>query len=289
MVKHVIEVAKTRVVIVNGKVVEVAEPVIKYCPLRRTLYSAESETKETIRQTVERNIQKYGLFTPNRIIESNSLEVLFGASEMIYCALKNGILDAAVIVCEGAGTVITSDAKIAQGIGMHLTGIIYTEPIPELIARLRARDCYVLTDGAEINQVEGVKKAVELGYKRIAVTVAGENIADVKRIREEEKQGVAIAILAVHTTGVTEQEAELMAKECDAIWGCASKYVREICGKQAIMQIGVKIPVFILSSRGKQIALERIKELRGGEGEGEGILISRATLPVTGESPRPLR
>ncbi|MEM2925769.1 MAG: DUF2099 family protein [Methanocellales archaeon] len=284
MAKHVIEVAKTRVVIMDGKVVEVAEPVTKYCPLRHALYSVEEETRETIRQTVERNIQQYGLFTPNRTIESDSLEVIFGASEMIYCALKNGALDAAVLVCEGAGSVITSDPKIAQGIGMHLTGIIYTEPIPKLIARLRAKGCYVLSDEAEINQVEGVKRAIQLGYRRIAVTVAGESIADVKRIRELEDEA-EIAILAVHTTGVKEEEALVIAKECDIVWGCASKYVREICGGQAIMQIGVKIPVFIMSNRGKRIAIERIKELR----EWEKILISRATLPVTGESPRPLR
>ncbi|MEM2990421.1 MAG: DUF2099 family protein [Halobacteria archaeon] len=286
MAKHVIEVAKTRVVIMDGKVVEVAEPVTKYCPLRHALYSVEEETRETIRQTVERNIQQYGLFTPNRTIESDSLEVIFGASEMIYCALKNGALDAAVLVCEGAGSVITIDPKIAQGIGMHLTGIIHTEPIPELIAKLRAKGCYVLSDKAIINQVEGVKKAIELGYKRIAVTVAGESIADVKRLRELEKSCEAeIAIFAVHTTGAAKQEAVLIARECDAVWGCASKYIREICGRQAIMQIGVKIPVFILSSRGRQIAAERVKELR----EWEKILISRATLPVTGESPRPLR
>lgn len=285
MAKHVIEVAKTRVVIENGKVVRVAEPVTKYCPLRENLYSSKRETRETIRQTVERNIKKYGMFTSNRIVESDSLEVLFGASEMFYCALKHGTLDAAVIVCEGAGTVITGNPEIVQGIGIHLTGIISTEAIPEVIYRLRARGCHVLSDSAKIDQIGGVKKAIELGFRRIAVTLAKGSIAAIKSIRRLENRGLEIAIFVVHTTGTSKKETELIAEKADVVWGCASRHVRKICGGQAIMQIGVKIPVFVLTQRGKQIVLDRMKELS----DDEEILISRASLPVEGKSPRPLR
>ncbi len=286
MARHIIEVAKTRVVIENGKVVDVAEPVTKYCPLRESLYSANKETRGSIRRTVERNIRKYGMFTPHRAVESVSLEVLFGASEMFYCALKNKTIDAAVIVCEGAGTVITDKPEIAQGIGIHLTGIISTEAIPVLIKRLRSKGCYVLSDSALIDQVSGVKKAIELGFKRIAVTLAKGGVKDIPRIRALENRGVEIAIFIVHTTGTSKKEAELIADNADVAWGCASRYVRKICGEQAVMQIGVKIPVFVLTRKGRKIVLDRIKELDSEE----KILISRASsLPVEGESPRPLR
>jgi len=56
---------------------------------------------------------------------------------MMQTWLKKGLIDCAVVVCEGAGTVITSNGDFVQSIGARLTGIIKTSPILEVIERIK--------------------------------------------------------------------------------------------------------------------------------------------------------
>ena len=107
---HIMEaLGRAKVVVKNGKVVEVGEPLIKYCPLFAKHRNIKELNKETIRKNIEFRIKDFGLFTENRIVETKEYIVGFGTSEIFMSALKNKILDAVVIVCDCAGTVITNN------------------------------------------------------------------------------------------------------------------------------------------------------------------------------------
>jgi len=56
---------------------------------------------------MEFRIKEHGMFSPRRRLEMETF-VGFGASESMMTGLEKGIIDAAVTVCDGAGTVITS-------------------------------------------------------------------------------------------------------------------------------------------------------------------------------------
>jgi hypothetical protein len=86
--------------------------------------------------------------------------VAYGASEMMRVWLEKGLVDCAVVVCEGTGTVITANGKLVQSIGARLTGIIRTSPIKEIIQSIEADGGVVLDrSNARIDQVAGVKRA----------------------------------------------------------------------------------------------------------------------------------
>lgn len=284
--KHVIEFASARVVIEDGAVVEVGEPQLKYCPLYDRLYGIKVITKDVVKWMIEKNIADHGTYTERRVLEHEDL-VLFGASEMIMNALKKGLLDAAVIACDGAGTVVTNDSDLVQGIGARLTGIISTTPIPKVIEKLKAKGARVLyPENAAVNQVEGLAQAVKSGFRKIAVTIAGKYAQETVELRKIEKEkDVKVIIFAVHNTGISMENAETLVEQTDLVWGCASKAVREVIGPKAMLQEGTAIPVFALTENGKSILLARAETLK------EPLLITKAKLPTLSDdkSPKPLK
>jgi len=285
MAKHEVEMAKSRVRIEDGKVRVLSEPKVKRCPLRAHLYNCEQEDKGTVRRVLEGHIHELGMYTSERVLEMEEDPVSFGASEMVSDALRDGLLDAAVVVCEGAGTVIVADHKVVQAIGAHMTGIVRTEPIPETRERLEALGCAIMDEGCAIDQVRGFELAVDKGFRAVAVTISGDHPNDARKLRlAGEGLGVSPLILAVHTTGVSRRGAQMLAKHCDVVWGCASKQVREVVGPLARLQIGTGIPVFALTDGGKRLVLHRAL------GMDEPLLIQRAELPslVEARQPRPL-
>ena len=158
MDRHVMEaLGKARVVVENGKVVEISEPKIKYCPLFAKHRGIKEITKESIRENIEFRIRDFGLFTKDRIVEESRYIVPFGASEILMSALKRKVIDAAVIVADCAGTVITANPNLVQGLCGRISGIIETSPILEVIERIEKAGGVVLDKNtAEINQFEGV-------------------------------------------------------------------------------------------------------------------------------------
>jgi hypothetical protein len=65
MSRHVIEaLGKTRVVIEDGKVIEVGEPMVKYCPLFYKHRGIEEITPEIVRKNVEFRIKDFGMCSP---------------------------------------------------------------------------------------------------------------------------------------------------------------------------------------------------------------------------------
>jgi putative methanogenesis marker protein 8 len=280
MDRHVMEaLGKARVVVENGRVVEITEPKIKYCPLFAKHRGIKEITKESIKENIEFRIRDFGLFTKNRVVEESRYIVPFGASEILMSALKRKIIDAAVIVADCAGTVITANPNLVQGLCGRISGIIETSPILEVIKRIEKAGGIVLDkDTAEINQFEGVKKAIELGYKKIAVTVT--NLEDAKRCKSLENDNIKILTFGVHTTGIEENDE--IADYFDLITACASKFLREGLKGRIKAQIGKTIPIFALSDFGKEVLLERAKDL-------DNILITIEDLPALNDNqPKPL-
>jgi len=273
MAKHKVEMAKSKVLIEDGKIKVLTPPLVRRCPLRQSLYGCEEENEMSVKRVLESHVQDLGMYTSKRVLELEDEPVTFGASEMINDAMRQGILDAAVLVCEGVGTVIVDRPKVIQAIGAHMTGILKTQPIPQTRKRLESLGCRTLGD-CVIDQVEGFAKAVGLGYDRVAVTVSGQSATETRRLR---KMGEEIAhrplILAVHTTGISKRSAEILVRNADVVWGCASSKVREVIGPKALLQIGTGIPVFALTVEGKELVLNRALRMNSP------LLIQRAKLP----------
>ena len=163
------------------------------------------------------------------------------------------MLDCAVTVCEGAGTVLAWEPGLVQGIGAIMTGVLETSPMREVVSYVREHGGEPLdSSSARIDQVSGVEKAISMGFKRIAVTVIGPMAEDVARLRElgAENPGVEIAIFSTCNTLVRPEQAEVL-READVVCASASEHVRAIVGPRAIMQMGVSIPVFMMTELGE--------------------------------------
>ncbi len=75
------------------------------------------------------------------------------------------------MVCEGCGTLIVTESELVQGIGGRVSGLVKTSPIPELFDQLGRKKYILEPETAKIDQTEGIKLAIEHGYKNIAVTI----------------------------------------------------------------------------------------------------------------------
>jgi len=285
MTEHLLEMAMAKAKIIDGKVEVLTDPQIKCCPLRRDLYGISEESRKTVENILERHIEDLGMYSSERVLELKERPVSFGASEILADAMTEGLIDAAIVVCEGAGTVIAAKPEVLQAIGAHMTGLLKTEPIKEIQEGLEEKGCILLDRSCIIDQVRGFEKAKEAGFERIAVTIAGKYAFVAKNLRELGRVvGKEPIILAVHTTGISDAEAEDLADGCDIVWSCASKAVREIVGKKARLQIGISIPVFALTKTGKRLVLNRALNFE------DGLVINRASLPLVpeGKQPEPL-
>ena len=279
MVEHLLEMAGALVRVRDGEVEVLTEPKVKWCPLRSGLYGHEAESRETVESVLRSHIEELGMYGPHRVLELSERPVSFGASEMIADGMKVGLVDAAVVVCEGAGTVVATRPEVVAALGAHMTGLVRTEPIEELQAGLSERGCILLDDRCTIDQVEGYRRALAAGYQRIVVTITGKMAFEPEEIRNlastsaDGQAGEGPVIFAVHNLDVTEDQAEILGKTCDIVWACASREVREVVGKRAKLQIGISIPVYALTDRGKRLVLNRALHFD------ESLVMHRATLP----------
>jgi putative methanogenesis marker protein 8 len=285
MSEHLLEIAKARVRVKDGKIEILTDPGIRCCPLHRDLYGIEKESRESAERVLQGHMQELGMYGPERVLELQEKPVSFGASEILMDAMTEGLVDAAVVVCEGAGTVVAARPDVLQAIGAHMTGLIETEPIAEIQDGLERRGCLLLDRKGTVDQVQGFKRAVAAGFQRIAVTVAGTNARDAAALREMgEKLGLRPFLLAVHPSGISEAEAEVLAESCDLVWSCASKAVRDVVGERARLQMGISITVFALTGEGKRLLLNRALLFSGS------LVMHRASLPLVpeGKQPEPL-
>jgi len=270
-----------RVRICGEKVEVLNEPRIHHCPLHESLYGVKVVDKEAVKKTVETKMQTHGFCCRHRVFD-DAIVVAYGASEVIKTCMETKLLDCAVVVCEGAGTVITSNPSLVQGIGAHLTGVIKTSPISETIKHIKKNNGSMLDSStARIDQAEGVKKAAEMGFKKIAVTVAGFQAEQITTVRMlEKKLGVEATVFSVCNTCATKKDVRHIA-DADIVTASASKTIREQIGSKALMQVGVTIPVFAITERGKKTMLTYLESFN------DKIVAFRTHLPYLVEERGP--
>ena len=262
MDEHVMEaLGKAKVVIRDGKVVEVEEPQIDYCPLFHKYRGIEKLTSQVIKENMEFRIEDFGMCTSQRKMKMADF-LSFGISETLGTLLEEKIIQCAVIVCEGCGTVILEDPELVQGIGGRISGIISTTPIDEII-KVVGNDKVLNPEKAKINQFEGVIKAIDDGYTKIAVTVA--SAEDARKIREIESKNedVKIYIFTVHTTGLSKEDAEAIFEDADVITACASLQIRKTAEKKDAFSVGASIPIYAASEDGEKFLKMRIEKIGG--------------------------
>ena len=271
MGRHVMEaLGKSRVVMEDGKVVSVSEPVVKYCPLFHKYRGIEELNCESIRKNMEFRMGAFGMCCENRDVRMDNF-LSFGISEIMCLALSKGIIDAVVTAADGCGTAVITDPGIVQGMGGRISAIMETSPIEKVIDAIGPENV-LDPETTPIDQRRGVEMAVSKGFKKIAVTVAFADDAEYLR----KKYGDTLAIMAVHTTGISEADANRYYDFCDVITACASRYVREVGKTRATIQAGTKVPVYGATEFGKQMIMMKLEEL------------GRAPDTKLEESPRPL-
>jgi putative methanogenesis marker protein 8 len=279
--EHVIEaIGRCRVVIRNGQVVEVGDPLIRDCPLaKRFACPIPDMGKDSIRANIEHRIKAFGMCTPGREVLDTREFVGFGASELLSFGLHKGLLDAVVLACDGAGTVVVTRPAMAQGIGGRMSGLVSTTPYREVIERIEKNGGFVLDrDHAAIDQLAGVALALTRGYRKIAVTVARPETAEVIR-RVHPKT----LVFGVHVTGLSKPDAEMLVASSDLVTSCASRTIREAVRKNALVQAGTAIPIFAMTMAGKNLIMEKIRLST------ESVLVKSTKLPVLADQqPDPL-
>lgn len=261
--KHIIEcLGKSEVTIEDGKVTKVTEPEIEYCPLFDNHRNIKELTKEAIKENIEFRIDDFGMCTEKRQLKMKDY-LNFGISEIISSLFDKKIIDCAIMVCEGCGTVLVKEAELAQGVGGRVSGLVQTEPIPKIIEKI-GKENVLNPEIAEINQIKGIEKAIENGYKNIAVTTAlASDIPEINKLKEE-NPNVNIYIFAVHTTGLSKEDARIIFDSSDVITSCASKYIREIGDKESLKTVGQSIPIYSNTEDGKKFIEIRLEKI-GGE------------------------
>lgn len=283
--RHIIEAAgMTRIVIENGKVVEAGNPRISFCPFAKRFASPINPvTPDAVSKNIEHRIASFGMCTRDRVVLDDESQVLFGASELLTTALKNKTVDAAVICCDGAGTVVVTSPRLIQGIGGRMSGLVETVPYPEVISRIEEAGGIVIDKKtASLDALRGIAEAKERGFSTVAVTVAGFQHELAEEIRAVYPDAV---IIGVHTTGVQSlEDAKRLCAASDLVFACASKHIRDAAKEYALVQGGVGVPVFAVSPIGKRIVLERLMDTN------ETLLIKNMKLPVCdmGKQPEPL-
>ncbi len=279
--EHIIEaIGKARIVIRDGSVVEVGQAIITDCPLaKRFAYPIPEMNPDTIRENIQHRIKAFGMCTPDRTVTDDREFVGFGASEILSFALKADLIDCAVLACDGAGTVIATTPGMVQGIGGRMSGLVSTVPYDSVIRRIKEGGGIVLDqETGRIDQQAGVQLAADAGYRRIAVTIARSD--DAAAIRKKHPDAL---IISVHTTGCSQEEAEEIVNNADLTTGCASASIREAAGNKALVQAGVSVPVFAMTSRGKDLLIEKIRR------SNDPVLIKQTSLPaIGGTQPHPL-
>ena len=263
MSEHIVEaIGLSKVTIKDGKVIDVTEPKLNYCPLFHHHRGMEKITKEAIWDNIQFRIDDFGMCTANRKLRMKDF-LSFGISEIMSTLIEENVLDCVVMVCEGCGTLIVTEAELVQGIGGRVSGLVKTEPIPELFNQV-GKDNILDPETAEIDQIGGVELAIKKGYKNIAVTIA--LAEDALKIQELKKAhpDVNIYTFVVHTSNRTKEDARILFDSCDVATACASKYIREIGDAESLKTVGQSVPIYSKTEDGKKFLEMRLEKI-GGE------------------------
>lgn len=255
--RHVIEaLGKAEVVIENGEIVSISEPQIDYCPIFGKYHNIEQITKEDIRKNIEYRIEDFGMCTKNRKLKMDDM-LSVGISEILRSNIELGNIDCVVGACEGVGTLIMTDPDLVQGVGGRVSGLVSTTPIPELIDEI-GEENILNSETAELNQLEGLKMAIDKGFKNIAITILPSPL--VHEIRTYEvPDDVNVYIFVAHTSGTSKKEAELLFEDADIVTGCASKNITELAQIKKPYYYGESVPIYAISKQGRKFLDSRLE------------------------------
>ena len=255
--RHVIEaLGKAEVVIENGKITYIGEPVVDYCSIFDNGQHNGDLTKEFIKSNIEKRIEEFGMCTPQRSIDVEDT-MSFGTSETLKTNMINGNVDCVVGACEGVGTLLIDDADLVQGVGGRVSALISTTPIDEVMDKV-GRENVLNPETAELNPLKGLEMAIERGYKNIAITIIPtEMVRDLRQYPKPED--VNIYIFVAHTTNVSKKEAEMLFDYADVISGCSSINIRETAEERKPYYTGKKVPLYAVTENGKRLLNERLE------------------------------
>ena len=259
--RHVIEtLGKVKVVIEDGEITSVGSSEMKYCPMFHAMHGVEELNEEFIRKNINFRIEDFGMCTPNRVIEMDDA-ITVGISEILKTNIEKGNIDCVVGACDGAGTLLMTNPRVVQGVGGRVSGLVSTTPIDKVINNLQEKDCVVLNPKtAELNQLEGLKLALDKGYKNIAITILPSPM--VEEIRNYPvDDDVNVYIFVAHTTGVEPQEVKMLFDNADIVTACASKAISEYADKYEPYYYGVKVPIFCASEDGRKLLDVRLEKI----------------------------
>lgn len=263
MSEHIIEaLGLSKIRIKDGKVIEVSEPEVEYCPLFDHHRGIKKLTPEVIAENIQFRIDDFGMCTPKRQLRMKDY-LNFGISEIMSTLLDENIIDYVVMVLEGCGTLIVNEPELVQGIGGRVSGLVKTSPIPELIAKFD-EELIVNPETAEINQIKGIELAIKHGFKNIAVTVALASDSEKIKQLQKENPDINIYVFVVHTSKLSAEDARALFDVCDVATGCASKHMREIGETESVKIVGQSIPIFARTEMGKKFLEIRLDKI-GGE------------------------
>ncbi len=233
------------------------------CPIWRNKRNIPKITTECAKLNVERLIKECGMFTENRIFKYKPF-VSYGTTEIMMTALKTGSIDAAVTVCDGAGTLITKNGELVEGIGAEMPGLVYTDPIKKTIKTIQEMGGYVLDEeGARIDQVEGVRKALEMKKElgvdenekmKIAVSIV--KPSDAMELRQLEKvENIDLILMGVHHIGLTPDQRKALYGKLDLMPNCGKKTIfEEITFKY---KVGKTIQMYAFTEIGMRLLRDR--------------------------------
>ncbi|MEE0935762.1 MAG: methanogenesis marker 8 protein [Methanobrevibacter sp.] len=259
--RHVIEtLGKVKVVIENGEIVEVGSSEMKYCPMFHAMHGVEELNEEFIRKNINFRIEDFGMCTPQRVIEMDDA-ITVGVSEILKTNMEKGNIDCVVGACDGAGTLLMTNPRVVQGVGGRVSGLVSTTPIPEVIKNLEDKGSVVLDpETAELNQLEGLKLALEKGYKNIAITILPSPM--VEEIRNYPvDDDVNVYIFVAHTTGAKCDEVKMLFENADIVTACASKAISDYADEHKPYYYGVKVPIFCASEDGRRLLDVRLEKI----------------------------
>ena len=254
--EHVIEaLGKTRITIKDGKITDIQEPLIEYCPIFGKYHNMEKITKEEIRKNIEYRIDDFGMCTNKRVLKMDDM-LSVGISEILRSNLEMGNIDCVVGACEGVGTVLLTDPDIVQGVGGRVSGLVSTTPIKEVIDGVGI-DNVLDPKEATLNPLEGLKMALNRGFKNIAITILPSDM--VKILREYPvDDDVNVFILVAHTTKTKKEDVKMLFDNADIITACASKNIIEYAQIAKPYYYGNSVPIYAVSDNGKLLLDTRL-------------------------------
>lgn len=142
-----------------------------------------------------------------------------------------------------------------------MSGLISTTPIPEVIDKLENAGSVILNPKtAELNQLEGLKIALDMGFKNIAITILpSPMIEDIRNYPVDDD--VNVYIFVAHTTGCSGDEAEMLFENSDIVTACASRAISDYADFHKPYYYGLKVPIFCASEDGRRLLDVRLKHI----------------------------